>query len=78
MRYVVVAQRYVLEFQGQLELEWADWFENPSITYTDNGRTILTGLVADQAALHGLLAKLGSLGVPILLLVCLGNPAADL
>ena len=72
-----MAQRYELQFRGHLELEWSNWVENLSITHTEDGRTILTGSVADQAALYGLLMRLGSLGVPILRLICLGAPTED-
>ena len=72
-----MTQRYELQLRGHLALEWSNWLENLSITHTEDGRTILIGSVADQAALHGLLARLGSLGVPILRLICLGAPTDD-
>ena len=43
-----------------------DWFEGLTITLEDNGETLLTGAVVDQAALHGLLKKLRDLGLPLL------------
>jgi hypothetical protein len=58
--------RYEIRIKGHLESRWADWFEGVSITLEDNGETLLTGPVADQAALHGLLRKVRDLGMPLL------------
>lgn len=43
-----------------------DWFEGMSISLEDNGETLLTGAVVDQAALHGLLKRVRDLGLPLL------------
>ena len=51
---------------GRLGREWTDWFGGLTITLEDNGDTLLTGPVVDQAALHGLLRKVRDLGVPLL------------
>ena len=48
---------------GQLDERWSEWFEGLAIAHTAQGDTILSGLVVDQAALHGLLAKLRDLGL---------------
>ncbi len=58
--------QYQISVEGRLDPKWSDWFDGFEITYT-NGNTILTGMVPDQAALHGLLAKIRDLGLPILL-----------
>jgi hypothetical protein len=57
---------YQIRIQGQLGREWTDWFGGLTIRLTDNGETLLTGPVVDQAALHGLLRKVRDLGVPLL------------
>ena len=57
---------YQIRIQGHLGTEWTDWFEGLTITLEDNGDTLLTGPVADQAALHGLLKKVRDLGVILL------------
>jgi hypothetical protein len=57
---------YQIRIKGHLGREWTDWFEGLTITLEDNGETLLTGLVVDQAALHGLLRKVRDLGVPLL------------
>ncbi|MEI6778122.1 MAG: hypothetical protein WCK70_14580 [Chloroflexales bacterium] len=57
--------RYEIRLKGQLEARWADWFLGLTITWDDNGDTLLTGPVADQAALYGLLRKVRDLGLPL-------------
>jgi hypothetical protein len=57
--------RYEIRLKGQLEARWADWFAGMTITWGDNGDTLLTGPVADQAALYGLLRKVRDLGLPL-------------
>jgi hypothetical protein len=56
---------YQIRIKGQLDSEWSDWFEGLSITLEENGDTLLTGEVIDQAALHGLLKKVRDLGMPL-------------
>ena len=57
---------YQIRIKGHLGCEWTDWFEGMTITLDDNGETLLTGPVVDQAALHGLLRKVRDLGMPLL------------
>jgi hypothetical protein len=57
---------YQIRLQGHLGRQWTDWFGGLTITLEDNGETLLTGPVADQAALHGLLKKVRDLGLPLL------------
>jgi hypothetical protein len=57
---------YQIRIKGHLSRQWADWFEGLTITLEDDGNTLLTGLVIDQAALHGLLKKVRDLGMPLL------------
>jgi hypothetical protein len=57
---------YQIRIKGQLDPEWTDWFEGLTITLEDNGDTLLTGPVTDQAALYGLLKKVRDLGMPML------------
>lgn len=58
--------RYKIRVKGHLDDKWADWFEGLTITREDNGETLLTGPVVDQAALHGLLRKVRDLGLPLI------------
>jgi hypothetical protein len=57
---------YQITVKGHLDNRWANWFEGLTITREDNGETLLTGPVVDQAALHGLLRKVRDLGMPLL------------
>ena len=56
---------YQIRIKGHLGSQWMDWFEGMTITLEDNGDTLLTGPVADQAALHGLLKKVRNLGMTL-------------
>jgi hypothetical protein len=56
---------YRIRLTGHLGREWTDWFEGLAITLEDNGDTLLTGPIVDQAALHGLLKKVRDLGMPL-------------
>jgi hypothetical protein len=57
---------YQIRIKGHLGHQWTDWFEGLTITLEDNGYTLLTGPVVDQAALHGLLRRVRDLGMPLL------------
>jgi len=57
---------YQIRVKGHLGLQWTEWFEGLTITLEENGDTLLTGPVVDQAALHGLLKKVRDLGMPLL------------
>jgi hypothetical protein len=57
---------YQIRLKGHLGRQWADWFGGLTITLEENGETLLTGPVIDQAALHGLLKKVRDLGLPLL------------
>ena len=56
---------YEIRLKGHLNDRWADWFEGLTITLEDQGDTLLTGPVVDQAALHGLLKRVRDLGMPL-------------
>lgn len=56
---------YQIRLKGHLGRQWKDWFEGLTITLEANGDTLLTGPVADQAALYGLLRKVRDLGLPL-------------
>jgi hypothetical protein len=57
---------YQIRIKGHLGCQWADWFEGMTVTSEDDGNTLLTGEVVDQAALHGLLRRVRDLGLPLL------------
>jgi hypothetical protein len=57
---------YEIHLQGRLDRRWETWFDEMTLTTGTDGTTVLRGRVADQAALHGLLARLRDLGLPLL------------
>jgi hypothetical protein len=59
-------QVYQIRIKGHLGCQWTEWFEGLTIALEDNGDTVLTGPVIDQAALHGLLRKVRDLGMPLI------------
>jgi hypothetical protein len=56
---------YQIRLKGHLDSQWTVWFDGLSITLEEDGDTLLTGPVVDQAALHGLLKKVRDLGMPL-------------
>lgn len=56
---------YQIRIKGHLGRQWTDWLGGLTITLEDNGDTLLTGPVVDQAALFGLLKKVRDLGMPL-------------
>ncbi len=58
---------YQICIKGHLDPSWADWFDGFTFIHQSDGTTILIGSVSDQPALHGLLAKIHNLGMPLLL-----------
>jgi hypothetical protein len=57
--------RYEIRVTGHLTPRWATWFDGMTLTPQDDGTTVISGPVADQSALHGLLGKLSDLGLPL-------------
>jgi len=68
---------YKIRLKGHLGREWTDWFAGLTITALNNGETLLTGPVVDQAALHGLLKKVRDVGMPLLSVVGIKPDQAD-
>jgi hypothetical protein len=58
--------RYELRVKGHLDTRWAAWFDGMTLSHDGDGSTLIHGLVVDQAALHGLLAKVRDLGLPLI------------
>jgi len=57
---------YEIHVKGQLDPRWADWFDGFALSCSGPDESVLSGLVADQAALHGLLAKIRDLNLTLL------------
>jgi hypothetical protein len=68
---------YEIRIQGQLDDRWAARFEGLTLTRTDNGNTLLTGTLVDQAALHGLLRTVRDLGMPLISVIRVEFGPAD-
>ncbi|MET0886072.1 MAG: hypothetical protein ABWX92_06440 [Mycetocola sp.] len=58
--------RYEIRVAGHLGASWDDWFEGLTVFSEADGTTILSGVVEDQAGLHGLLRRIGALGMPLI------------
>ena len=56
---------YQIRIKGHLAPKWIEWFAGLAIILEEDGNTLLTGPVVDQAALHGLLKKVRDLGLPL-------------
>lgn len=67
---------YHIRVKGNLGEKWADWFDGFVLVSRDNGETLLTGPVVDQAALYGVLGKIRDLDMPLLLAVQTGCPCS--
>ncbi len=61
-----MAETYYIRIKGHLSGHWSGWFDGMTIRNEPNGDAVLFGPIVDQAALHGLLAKIRDLGLPLL------------
>lgn len=57
--------RYEIRLAGTLDPRWAAWLDDMDVTPDAEGCTLVHGVVADQAALHGLLARVRDIGLPL-------------
>ncbi len=60
-----MAKQYQITIASHLDDSWAEWFGGLVITRLPNGNTLLSGELVDQAALHGVLAKIRDLGLAL-------------
>ncbi len=65
---------YELRVEGHLDEHWSTWFDGMALIREDDATTTLRGLVADQAALHGLLAKVRDLGITLISVEVIAAP----
>ena len=63
---MMVQERYQIRVKGHLGEQWQSWFDGLTITKLEQGEALLCGPLPDQAALHGVLAKIRDLGLPLL------------
>jgi hypothetical protein len=57
---------YEIRIRDRLDEDWVEWIETMKLTHTSEGQTIITGPVADQAALHGLLSRISDLNLTLI------------
>ena len=60
---------YEIRISGHLDARWATWFEGMILTADEDGTTVVRGVLADQAALHGVLQRLRDAGLPLISIV---------
>lgn len=58
--------RYELRVRGHLDQHWSAWLEELTISYEEDGTTLLRGSLTDEAALYGVLMKIRDLALPLL------------
>ena len=68
---------YQIRIKGHLSRQWADWFGGLTLTFEENGETLLSGAVIDQAALYGLLKQVRDLGMPLISVIRINPDQAD-
>ncbi len=61
-----MTEQYEIRLKGQVDNVWSDWFAGLTMTYTEQGETILRGDLVDQAALHGVLIRVRDLGLTLI------------
>jgi hypothetical protein len=66
--------RYAIRLAGHIDHQWGDWFDGWTISHEDDGTTILKGPPTDQPALHGLLRKVGDLGMTLISITTAETP----
>jgi hypothetical protein len=71
---LATGRAYEIKVQGHLEDYWSDWLGGLAISRDAQGNTLLFGVVPDQAALHGILAQIRDLGLP---LISITSPSVD-
>jgi hypothetical protein len=69
--------QYRISVRGHLAQRWAGWFDGLRLTNESDGTTVLQGVVIDQAALHGLLAKVRDTGLPLVSVTRMDTDAPD-
>jgi hypothetical protein len=68
-------QSVEIRVKGHIDRDWSEWIGGLAITYTDQGDTVMTGQVRDQAALYGLLERLSNVGMQLISFTSQGTGA---
>ncbi len=65
-----MAEHYEIKIKGRLDPRWSDWFAGLKLTHLEGNETLLSGLLPDQAALHGLLERVRDLNLTLISVTC--------
>jgi hypothetical protein len=76
MRSVAVPEYYEIKIRGHLDPRWSDWFAGVELTHLEGNETQISGLLPDQAALHGLLERIRDLNLKLVSVTC-GGPSTQ-
>jgi hypothetical protein len=68
---------YEIKIKGHLDPGWSDWFAGLTVTHLGGNETLFSGLLPDQAALHGLLERIRDLNITLISVTCGGQPTPD-
>lgn len=68
---------YQIRLKGHLSRQRMDWFEGLIVKLEEDGNTLMTGTIIDQAALHGILKKIRDLGMPLLSAISVDPASQD-
>ena len=64
---------YEIRINGHLDTRWVTWFDGMTLTPDEDGTTVVRGVLADQAALHGVLQRLRDAGLPLISIIQLDD-----
>ena len=68
---------YEIKIKGRLDQRWSEWFSGLKMTHVEEDKTLLSGSLADQAALHGLLERVRDLNLTLISVTCSGLCTQD-